>query len=279
MTANVIDEAFRQAIILGADPDKIVGLDNFCWPDPVESEHTPDGKYKMAQLVRSCQALYDTTIAYNCPCISGKDSMKNDFRRGGKKISVLPTLLFTVTGKIEDISKSVSFYFKKPSDRIYLIGETKSELGASEYYSLKNKDGGIAPAVNTAKALGIYRKIYECINKKILVSAHDLSDGGLSVALSEACFSGNLGAQIDLGTLGSTLTTEEKLFSESASRILVTVTKEKEKEFLETIGAENVYLLGETNSSENLTIKSNNEVVLNENIFELKKLWKNTLVF
>ena len=80
MAANAIDEAFRQAVILGADPDKIVGLDNFCWPDPVESEHTPDGKFKLAQLVRACEAVFNTTIDYNCPCISGKDSMKNDFK-------------------------------------------------------------------------------------------------------------------------------------------------------------------------------------------------------
>ena len=80
MVCNAIDEAVSSAVILGADPDKLVGLDNFCWPDPVESEYTTDGKYKLAQLVRACQAFYDLTIEYNCPCISGKDSMKNDYK-------------------------------------------------------------------------------------------------------------------------------------------------------------------------------------------------------
>lgn len=279
MTANVIDEAYRQAVILGANPDKVVGLDNFCWPDPVESEYTPDGKYKMAQLVRSCEALYDTTIAYNCPCISGKDSMKNDFRRGGKKVSVLPTLLFTAVGKIEDITKTSSFYFKKPDTLIFILGETKSELGGSEYYSLRKIEGGIAPEVNTKEALSLYKNIYKCLDKKILLSAHDLSDGGLSVALSEAAFSGNVGCDIDLDILGNDLTIEEKLFSESASRILVSISKENEKEFLNIMKNEKIFFLGETIESQKITFKSHGNVVFQNDLTELKSIWKNALIF
>ena len=278
MTANAIDEAFRQAIILGANPDKIVGLDNFCWPDPVESLHTPDGKYKMAQLVRSCEAVYDVTIAYNCPCISGKDSMKNDYRKGDKKISVLPTILFTVVGKIDDVTKTTSFYFKNETDLIYLLGETKGELGASEYYYQKNISGGVMPTVNPQKALKMYKKIYNLVKNGLLNSAHDLSDGGLAVAVSEAAFSGNIGAKIDLDILGN-LTTEEKLFSESPSRILVSISKEKQKEFLEIMKDENIYLLGETIKEQKLVVNSKTEKIFEADLKELKNIWKNTLVF
>lgn len=280
MTANVIDEAVRQAIILGADPDHLVGLDNFCWPDPVESRTTPDGKYKMAQLVRSCEALYDFSIFYNCPCISGKDSMKNDYRKEDKKISVLPTLLFTVTGKIKDVTKMVSFYFKKPGEMIYLIGDTKAELGASEYFEMLGIFGGVLPKVTQpSKVFEMYRRVAKAIEQELLSSAHDLSDGGLAVAISEAAFSGNTGAFIDLNVLGNFLTTEEALFSESPSRILATVAPEKEKLFVELLGKENVVCLGKTVEGDRLIVKEGENIIIEENLSELKKIWKNALIF
>lgn len=88
MTANAVDEALRNYVAVGGSLELVAGLDNFCWCDPVLSEKTPDGPYKMAQLVRSNQALYDVCMAYNLPLISGKDSMKNDFYDGTTKISI-----------------------------------------------------------------------------------------------------------------------------------------------------------------------------------------------
>jgi phosphoribosylformylglycinamidine (FGAM) synthase-like enzyme len=63
----------------------MAGVDNFCWCDPVQSEKTPDGQYKLAQLVRANQALAHYCLAYGVPCVSGKDSMKNDYTGGGTK--------------------------------------------------------------------------------------------------------------------------------------------------------------------------------------------------
>ena len=88
MMASTMDVAIRQAVAVGADPNHLAGLDNFCWPDPVQSEKTPDGEYKLAQLVRANKALYDYALAFTVPCVSGKDSMKNDSTRGGRKISI-----------------------------------------------------------------------------------------------------------------------------------------------------------------------------------------------
>jgi len=278
MAANAIDEAFRQAIILGADPDKIVGLDNFCWPDPVESPTTPDGKFKLAQLVRACKAIYEITPIYNCPCISGKDSMKNDYRRGDKKISVLPTLLFTAIGKINDIRKSVSFYFKKENSLIFLIGETRKELGASEYYQMKGIAGGSVPKVYSEKAIKTYKKINKLIENSILLSAHDLSDGGLIVALAEASFSGNLGVDINLNEF-TDLSIEEILFSETPSRILVSIAEKDRDKFLEIMNGESIYYLGKTTNSDQLVLNYKNKVIMKENIYKLKDIWKNALIF
>lgn len=88
MAASEIDLGIRRVIAVGGKLDRLACLDNFCWPDPVRSEKTPDGEYKLAQLVRANQALADYTKAFLVPCISGKDSMKNDSTRGGRKISI-----------------------------------------------------------------------------------------------------------------------------------------------------------------------------------------------
>ena len=149
MAAASVDEALRNAVCVGVDLDLIAGLDNFCWPDPIESSKTPDGRYKLAQLVRANRALDDVCRAYRLPCISGKDSMKNDAMMGGEKISVPPTLLFSLLGNHEDVRKAVSSDFKTPGDAIFLVGETHQELGASELaFMLRDEgSGGIGAAV------------------------------------------------------------------------------------------------------------------------------------
>ncbi|MBI5355873.1 MAG: phosphoribosylformylglycinamidine synthase, partial [Candidatus Aenigmarchaeota archaeon] len=116
MACFAVDEAVRNAVAVGADPKKIYGLDNFCWPDPVQSETNKDGEEKLGALVRACQGLLDSCRAFGVPCISGKDSMKNDYIMGKKKISIPPTLLFTAIGKINDVKKTVTMDFKDAGD-------------------------------------------------------------------------------------------------------------------------------------------------------------------
>ena len=122
MTANAVDEALRNYVAVGGSLDLVAGLDNFCWCDPVLSEKTPDGPYKMAQLVRANQALYDICCAYNLPLISGKDSMKNDFYDGAVKISIPPTILFSVIGRMEDARKAMTMDVKQAGDIVYILG-------------------------------------------------------------------------------------------------------------------------------------------------------------
>lgn len=227
MTACAVDEAVRNAVAVGADPDRLAGVDNFCWCDPVVSERTPDGAYKMAQLVRSCDALADFCEAYGVPCVSGKDSMKNDYMGGGVKISIPPTLLFSALGVVDDVKKSVTSDFKTPGDRIYIIGTTRRELGGSELCDELHISSARCPRVDAESALASYRAVHKAMQEGLISACHDLSDGGLAVAAAEMCIGGRLGAELELDKVpcseNERLNPLEVLYSESASRLLVSV--------------------------------------------------------
>ena len=210
MALNAVDEAVRGSIAVGADPNRIAILDNFCWPDPVGCPH------KTAQLVRACQGLFDGAIAFKTPIISGKDSMKNDYKMGEVVISVPPTLLVSALGKMKDLTKAVTLGFKKQGDEIFLIGETKNELGGSELAALVGLVGGSVPKVDLELAPKIYKKMHEAIENELFASCHDLSKGGLAVALAKCAIASGLGAIITLPD-----NSLEFLFSESPSRFIV----------------------------------------------------------
>jgi phosphoribosylformylglycinamidine synthase subunit PurSL len=233
MMASVIDEAVRRVISVGGRLGQIAGLDNFCWPDPVLSEKTPDGPYKMAQLVRANKALYDVCTAFKVPPISGKDSMKNDSVRGGRKISIPPTVLFSTIAKMDDVRRAVTMNFKKAGDIIYVVGATKNELGASEYFRMLAEEqgdssccGGDVPKLDVPLALSIYRAMGEATEAGLLHSSHTPTVGGLAIAFALAATGGDLGADIWMDTKAG----DELLFSESNSRFVVTCAPEKAAE-------------------------------------------------
>ncbi|MBR7104002.1 MAG: phosphoribosylformylglycinamidine synthase [Lentisphaeria bacterium] len=233
MTASTLDLAVRRAISVGGDMEKIAVLDNFCWPDPVQSEKTPDGEYKLAQLVRANQALADYTMAYLCPCISGKDSMKNDSTRGGRKISIPPSLLFSVIAKCPDIAHAVTLDAKNPGDIVYVIGDTKPELGGSEYYNMLGFTGNNVPKVDAQKNLALYDKVIGLVKKDLAASLAAPGPGGLGMALAKAAMAGRLGMEINLDAVpASELCSDaEKLYSESNGRFVATVNPAKAAAF------------------------------------------------
>ena len=233
MMAASIDLAVRRTIAAGADFGHIAGLDNFCWPDPVKSDKTPDGEYKLAQLVRANQALYDYTKAFKVPCISGKDSMKNDSTRGGKKISIPPTVLFSTIAKISDISKAVTPDAKFAGDSVYIIGTTKPELGGSEYYSMLGYVGNKVPKVEAGSANKLYQTVSNLTHTELVRSIIAPGEGGLAGAFAKMAMGGNLGLDIDSSKIpvSQSLSEIEILFSESASRFVVTVAPDKTIKF------------------------------------------------
>ena len=277
MTANAIDEALRNYVSVGGNIDHVAGLDNFCWCDPVKSEKTPDGEYKAAQLVRSNQALYEYCLAFGVPLISGKDSMKNDYQIGDTKISIPPTLLFSVIGKIDDVRQATTMDAKRAGDLVYLLGRTEDELGGSEYYALHGELGANVPKVDAQSAMNRYRSVNAAQKQGLIASCHDLSDGGLAVAVAETAFAGGFGVAVCLAQLDAPqgLSDATLLFSESASRLLVTVRPEHQAAFESLFTGQSCRCIGEVTAFNELRITgSNGNPLAVSTIDDLKTAWQ-----
>ena len=209
MAQSAVDEAVRNVLCVGGEygnPTSVLALvDNFCWPDVLEDP------YKAACLVRACYGMRDAALHLSAPFVSGKDSMKNDFKgwSNGKPvaISVPPTLLITAVARVPDIKAARSADFKAAGDGIYLLGPADFGLLGSEYYQMScqkwNKLSGFGgplrvgtPHWETARRLyswlgGAQGKLHARLK-----SVHDVSDGGVLVAVAESLLARGLGASI-----------------------------------------------------------------------------------
>jgi phosphoribosylformylglycinamidine synthase len=270
MTLSAIDEAIRNNICCGGR--RIAILDNFSWGNP-------EKKDRLGQLVEACRACYDGVIAFETPFISGKDSLYNEYEFGGRTVSIPPTLVISAIGIIPDIRKAVTMDLKEVGNPVYIIGETKDELGGSHYYMIHGFKGNNVPGVDLKKAKKSFDALIKAIDSDLVKSCHDCSEGGIGVAAAEMSFAGNLGMKIELKKVpNSGLNKNDKiLFSESNSRFLVEVDKNKEKEF-EKVMKGNVFAkIGEVTADRKLIVNGLNErPVVKENINELKKVWKST---
>jgi len=280
MMACAIDEALRNYVAVGGNIEHVAGLDNFCWCDPVESERTPDGAYKAAQLVRANKALYAYCVAFGVPLISGKDSMKNDYQIGDTKISIPPTVLFSVIGKIDDVRKALTMDVKAPGDLVYLLGRTADELGGSEYYRMHGELGAQVPQVDAARALALYRTINQAQQQGLLRSCHDLSDGGLAVALAEKAFAGGFGidADLDQAVQPGQLSDQALLFSESQSRLAVTVSPENRQTVEALFGACDCAYLGQVTQEPVLRLRRGTRILIDATNQQNKAAWQAPLM-
>lgn len=269
MAEFALDEAVRNAVSTGANPDEMVLVDNYCWPDPIESERNPDAQLKLAHLVRASQALYDLSLSFGMPFVSGKDSMKNDFigamDNGEKvKISVPPTVLVTAMGRVPTLKAVTTSEAKKTEALVYLVGskltEYQSAFELKELYADYTVEYPL-PYINGKKQLDLYRSLHKSMREGLVLSSHDISDGGMLVALAEVLMGTKFGAAIDLKGI------EKKdlmafFFNEGCGRFIVTVDKKDQKEFEENLTGHIFSRLGETNETGILTIDLQGERVL-----------------
>ena len=266
MAACAIDTSIRNAVSVGCPINHLAVLDNFCWCSSDEKERL--GKLKMEE-----KACYDYAIEYGTPFISGKDSMFNDFKGFDEnnntiKISVPPTLLISTIGVMNDYKKSVSIDAKFPEDLIYVIGETKKELGGSEYFEFIGEEtiskpyiGNSVPKVNAKEAKNSYEALNLAIDKGLIASSIPVNQGGLGVAIAKKCIAGKLGADINLQKLkvSSDLSRDDfVLFSESQSRIVVSINPNDKEKFEEIFKNIKTSQIGKITSG-NLVIKGLNQ--------------------
>ena len=280
MAASAIDEALRNAVAVGADPSRIAILDNFCWGYTDRAE-------TLGSLVRAAIACHDVAVTLGTPFISGKDSLNNEFSfedsTGNKQtISIPPSLLISAMGQINDVSLAVTMDAKQAGNVVYLVGETKSELGGSHFSMTQNLAGGQVPTVDALRAKQTFAKIHQAIQNRLIRACHDLSEGGLAVAATEMAMAGGLGMAIDITLVcDAGLTPTEVLFSESNTRFLVEVAADHADEFerLFAAGEPPVVRLGTIEAAGELSVTHTGEFALQVKIAEAKNAWQKPLAW
>ena len=208
--------------------------------------------------------------------------MKNDYQIGRTKISIPPTILYSVIGFIRDVRQAVTMDAKHPGDLVYIVGETKEELGGSEWFALQKGIGNTVPRVNAANALKIYRALHRAMQKGVVASCHDCSDGGMAVAMAETALAGMLGMDIDLKHVPYTgrKRNDYLLFSETASRFIVTVHPENQRLFDKIMTGNVTGLIGCVTEKPFLEIRGlEGKTMIRETLKALKKAWQKTLNF
>ncbi len=277
MARCAVDEAVRGHVALGGDPERMAGLDNFCWPDPVEGPDNPDGAYKLAQLVRACRGLADACAAYRLPLISGKDSMKNDARVGDRRISVRPTLLVSLLGVVPDVRRALTTDFKRPGDSIWLVGTSRGELGGTIYERISGKRFGACPSPVPSESMRQYRRIHRAARRGFLSSCHDLSDGGLWVALAESALGGDLGAEVSLDAVPADrpLSADQLLFGETPGRLLVSVGQCAERRFRRLMRGLPAARIGVVAATERVRVMRGGAEIGAMTIEGIRAAWKN----
>ncbi len=269
-----IDEAVRNLVSVGGRVDRIALLDNFCWGDCTKPE-------TLGPLVRAAQACYDGAIAYAAPFISGKDSLNNEFScEDGTQISIPSTLLISAISIVDDINKCVTMDAKEASNLLFVVGETKNELGGSHYYKIHGQLGASVPRVDWETAPKVAERIASAIAEGLIVSCHDCSEGGLAVALAEIAFAGGLGIEADLRGLprsADALRVDTQLFSESNSRYIVEVEPENYDAFSKLILNLPFGQLGKVTEEKVLLIKAQDgKTVVDIDLDSLKQAWQKT---
>jgi len=263
---SAIDETCRNLVAVGAIPDSVCDCLNF---------GNPEKPNKMGEFYEACRGLGDAARKLKLPFISGNVSFYNE----SVESSVPPTPEIMGIGIVPDIRKCVTSDFKSEGNLIYLVGkESEKEMGGSEYYNIMNIDGGTVPKSDVTILQNCMKGIVSTIEKVTIASCHDISEGGLGVCISEMCIGGNLGCEIDITKIGKGLRSDIKLFSESNTRWIIEVKKDKIKEFEKTMGSSKTPFVKIGQIEKNrLIINDNNIKIIDQKIDVLQDIWKNAI--
>ncbi|EJL39159.1 phosphoribosylformylglycinamidine synthase II [Brevibacillus sp. CF112] len=261
--AIAVAESARNVVCSGAEPLAITDCLNFGSPEKPEV---------FWQFEKACEGMSEACVALDAPVIGGNVSFYNE--RSGDAIYPTPTV--GMVGLITDVDHITTQDFKNEGDAIILLGETFAELGGSEYQKLATGSiSGRPPQIDLNKEAAVQKLVLTAIRKGLVNSAHDLSEGGLGVALAESCFGKGIGAQVELS---SELRSDVLLFSESQSRILLSASPEQAEAILALAGehgvsAEKIGTIG----GDRLVVNVNGAEAINASIQEVKAAWKDAI--
>ena len=261
-----VAEGCRNVTCSGAKPIGLTNCLNFGNPEKPEI---------MWQFEQAVKGIGDTCLFFDIPVVSGNVSLYNET----KGEAIFPTPTIAVVGLIEDQTKIMTQGFKKSGHRIGLIGFTLEELGGSEYLKvLFDKTEGKAPVLDRKNEKQVQEFCLELIQKGLIQSAHDCSEGGLAIAVAESCFSApeeTLGAKLELE---SNLREDTLLFGESQSRIVISFPEELTDQIKNLALSYNVdfSLIGITGGSK-FTVSINGQEYIKQEIESIKNIWKTSL--
>ncbi len=273
MGRGTVDEAIRQLVVSGANPDRVALLDNFCIGNP-EDPHV------LGALVETARGMAEAAEACGAPFISGKDSFYNCYETPQGTQSIPPTLLISGLGIIDERAHITRSFIRRTDSRICLAGLTRPEMGGSVYARMTGATDGDVPRWEAEQTMTVYRRFHEALRNGWILSAHDLSEGGLAVALAETGFSLRAGMNIQLEAVpvdgGPSIT--ERLFSESTGRLLFEVAPAHVDAVTAHFHGLPFAVIGTMNDNhDRLVVGERDTVLLDEKIIHLKESWKNGL--
>ena len=276
MAASSIDEAIRNCVAVGSDPDRIAILDNFCWG-------YTDRPETLGALVRAAIACQDMALKYKTPFISGKDSLNNEFsytQSDGtrKTISIPATLLISALGQVPDVGNCVTMDLKRPGNVVYLLGQTFDEMGGSHWNLVNEVSGGSVPRVDADRNRGLYLNLHKAISAGLIRACHDLSEGGLAVAAAEMAFAGGFGLELELDKVceRDEISSGIVLFSESNGRLLCEVEAANANEFESVIG-DQCCQIGSVNDGDEFVAECGGDGLIRSKLDDLKSAWQSPL--
>lgn len=261
--AIAVAEAARNIVCSGAEPLAITDNLNFGNPEKPEI---------FWQLEKAADGMSEACRKLNAPVIGGNVSLYNENSKG----AIYPTPVIGMVGLVHDLDHITTQGFKKEGDVIFLLGETKAELGGSEFQKvLHGVTEGRPPQIDLDTEKKLLDSVLGAIQKGLVASAHDLSEGGIAAALAESCISGRLGASVNIST---ELRPDFALFSESQSRILLSASPEQAAELEAWLSQNGVPAVNiGTVQGQTLTIQVNAKPAIQSPVAQLEKVWKDAI--
>ncbi len=263
---NAVIESVRNVVAVGATP--IALTDCLCFGNPEKPEHMAEFVDAVRGIIDACRAVpLKDHPGSTLPVIAGNVSLYNESANG----AIPPSPMISCIGVLPHIARVVTYDIKRPDTMLLLVGERKDECGGSVYYELNNVLGSQVPRPNLAEFSREIAAVHTAMQFSLLLSAHDISEGGIAVALAEMSFKNDIGIQV---TIPGDLPLEKKLFSESGGFVLE-VLRDKVKEVRNIFTEYNVplFVLGETMKAPRLRM---NEAI-DVSIQEAKEAWENGL--